>query len=278
MPIGVLGVLLAVASAIAFGGGDFLGGSAARRNDAVRVAAVVQAVGLGGLFIVAVVVGQGLTAAALAFGVVAGVGGGVGLAALYWALTSGAMGLVTGLTGATASLVALGVDAAIRGNVPSPIQLIGVACALVAAWLVASVKGSAVTVGFIGVALLAGSAFGIYFLLLERAAETSPLWGLVAARAAGTAVLVGAIGLRWEGFRPDWRPLVGAGVLDAGASGLIVAALLVIPVGLAAAVSNANTPLVTMALAWLLLGERMPRSGLFAVGLACAGIALIALG
>jgi len=271
-------VLLAVTSAIAFGSGDFLGGSAARRNDALRVAAVVQAVGLVGLLVVAAVAGRGVTGAALAFGVMAGVGGGVGLAALYRAMASGSMGLVTGLTGVTASLVVLGVDAALRGVVPSPVQLIGVACALGAAWLVAGVKGNAVTAGFIGVALLAGSAFGIYFLLLERAAETSPLWGLVAARLAGTAVLLGAIGLRWADFRPDWRPLIGAGLLDAGASGLIVAALLLIPVGLAAAVSNANTPLVAMVLAWLLLGERVPRTGLAAVGLACMGIALIALG
>ena len=244
----------------------------------MRVATVVQAVGLAGLLIVAVVIGQILTGAAVAFGLLAGVGGGVGLAALYRAMASGSMGVVTGLTGVTASLVVLGVDAALRGVVPSPVQLAGVVCALGAAWLVAGVKGNAVTVGFIGVALLTGSAFGIYFLLLERAAETSPLWGLVAARTTGTTVLLGAIGLRWRDFRPDWRPLVGAGLLDAGASGLIVAALLLIPVGLAAAVSNANTPLVTMVLAWLLLGERVPRRGLVAVGLACAGIALIAIG
>jgi len=271
-------VLLAVTSAIAFGSGDFLGGSASRRNDPLRVATAVQAIGLGGLVIMAVVAGQRVSVVALAFGVAAGVGGGVGLAALYRALATGTMGLVTGLTGATASLVALGVDAALRGVVPSPIQLSGVACALGAALLVAGVRGNRVTAGFIGIALLAGTAFGIFFLLLERAAETSPLWGLVAARAAGTAVLLGAIGLRLGDFRPDWRSLFGAGLLDAGANGLIVGALLLIPVGLAAAISNANTPLVTMALAWLLVGERMPRRGLVAVGLACLGIALIALG
>jgi drug/metabolite transporter (DMT)-like permease len=278
MPITVLGVVLAVASAIAFGSGDFLGGSAARRSDPLGVATVVQAIGLFALLIVATVVGQGVTGTALAFGVVAGVGGGVGLAALYRALATGAMGLVTGLTGATASLVALGMDAALRGNAPSPIQLAGVASALLAAWLVATIKGSSVTAGFLAVALLAGIAFGIYFLLLERAAETSPLWGLVAARAAGTVVLLGAIGLRWGGFRADWRPLLGAGLFDAGASGLIVGALVLIPVGLAAAVSNANTPLVAMGLAWMLLGERIPRRGLVAVVLACVGIALIAMG
>jgi drug/metabolite transporter (DMT)-like permease len=278
MPVTLLGVLLAATSALAFGSGDFLGGSTARRNDPLRVATVVQAIGLGGLLIVAVLAGQRVTGVALAFGVIAGVGGGVGLAALYRALASGTMGLVTGLTGATASLVALGVDAALRGVVPSPIQLSGVACALGAAWMVASVRGNAVTAGIVGIALLAGTAFGIYFLLLEGAAETSPLWGLVAARAAGTAVLLGAIGVRLGNLRPDWRLLVGAGLLDAAASGLIVAALLLIPVGLAAAVSNANTPLVTMGLAWMLLGERVPRRGLVAVGLACVGIALIALG
>jgi drug/metabolite transporter (DMT)-like permease len=278
MSASLLGVLLAVASAVAAGSGDFLGGSAARRNDALRVATVVQAVGLGGLLIVAVVAGRGVTGPALAFGVIGGVGGGVGLAALYRAIATGSMGLVTGLTGVTASLVVLGVDAALRGVVPSPIQLAGVACALGAAWLVAGVKGSAVTAGLMGVALLAGSAYGLYVLMLERAAETSPMWGLAAARAAGTAVLLGAIGLRWRDFRPGWHPLIGAGLLDAGASGMIVAALLLVPAGLAAAVSNANTPLVTMALAWLLLGERVPRRGLVAVGLACVGIALIALG
>jgi len=153
-----------------------------------------------------------------------------------------------------------------------------VACALGAAWIVTVGKGQPVAVGVIAATFVAGTAFGLFFVLLGRAAESNPLWGVAAARVVGTAVLVSTSWVRGGEFPSEWRRLIGAGLLDATANWLIVTALVLTPAGLATAVSNANTPIVTMSLAWLLLEERTSRGGLIALALACVGIALIALG
>jgi drug/metabolite transporter (DMT)-like permease len=49
------------------------------------------------------------------------------------------------------------------------------------------------------------------------------------------------------------------------------------PIGLAAALTGLY-PLVTMSLALVVLGERLPRLGLVGVGLALVGIVLISAG
>jgi drug/metabolite transporter (DMT)-like permease len=273
-----VGIAAAAIAAGGFGVADFLGGSAARRSSAIPVAARVQAIGALVLLVTAMVAHAPITAAAILLGTIGGLFSASGLALLYRALTRGGMGMTIGLGSVVLSLTTLLADVILRGDVPSPLQVGGVACAIAATWLASARPGESGGIGSIALVVLAGMGFGIALVFLDRAAETSPLWGLAAARAAGTVLLLGLVGRGWPALRQQWPPTVGAGLLDAGASALFVGSFVLLPVGLSAAVSAAATPLVPMALAWFILHERVSGSGTIAVALACIGIALIALG
>lgn len=273
-----LGIAAAAVAAMGFGFADFLGGAAARRSAAIPVAARVQAIGLVVLALSAIAAHAPITTAALLLGTTGGLASAAGLALLYRALVRGGMGVTIGLSSVVVSLTTLLADAVLRGDIPSPIQLAGVACAIAAALLASARRNQPEGVSSVALALMAGLAFGVALVFLDRAAETSPLWGLAAARGAGSVLLLVLIRRAWAALGQEWRPVVGAGLLDAGASALFIGSFVVLPVGIATAVSAAAAPLVPMALAWLVLHERVSLSGALAVALACLGIALIALG
>lgn len=273
-----IGIAASVVAASGFGIADFLGGSAARKSSAIPVAARVQAIGLVVLLLAAIVFEAPVTVSALLLGALGGLSSAAGLALLYRALVRGGMGVTIGLGSVVVALTTLLSDALLRGDVPSAVQLIGVASAIAATLLASARRGQPGGVGSVGLAIMAGLGFGVALVFLDRAAETSPLWGLAAARGTGTVLLVALVGGAWPAHRQEWRPVVGAGLLDAGASTLFIGSFILIPVGISTAVSAAATPLVPMALAWFILDERVSRSGALAVALACLGIALIAVG
>ena len=73
------------------------------------------------------------------------------------------------------------------------------------------------------------------------------------------------------------RIVVAAGLFDVGGNALYVVARDPIPIGLAAALIGLY-PVVTMILARVVLGERLPRLGQLGVALALLGIVLISAG
>ena len=273
-----LGIVASVLASMGFGVADFLGGAAARRSAAIPVAARVQGIGLVVLALAALATRSPVTTAAIVLGATGGLASAAGLALLYGALVRGGMGVTIGLGSAVVSLTTLLADAILRTNIPSPIQLTGVAFAIAATLLASARRTAPGGTTAIGLALLSGAAFGVALVFLDRAAETSPLWGLAAARGAGSVVLLVLAAPRWVALNQAWRPVLGAGLLDAGASAVFIASFTVLPVGIATAVSAGAAPLVPMALARFFLNERVSISSALAVGLACAGIALIATG
>jgi drug/metabolite transporter (DMT)-like permease len=117
--------LLALAGALSWGVGDFLGGLASRRLAVLTVLALSQAVGLAGVALWVVLardpfpgVPELLPAAA------GGLAGIVGLGALYRGMALGAMGIVAPISAAS-PVVPLAVDAA-QGIVPTALQWGGV--------------------------------------------------------------------------------------------------------------------------------------------------------
>ena len=73
------------------------------------------------------------------------------------------------------------------------------------------------------------------------------------------------------------RIVVAAGLFDVGGNALYVLARDAMPVGLAAALTGCY-PIVTMLLARIVLGERLPRLGQLGVALALLGVVLISVG
>jgi len=278
---------LALASALLYGAGDFCGGFASRRVSALAVVAVSQAAGLLLLALVLPFLAGTPTRADLAWGAVAGCGGGLGVGLLYRALAIGAMGVVAPTTAVCA--VGLPVLVAVTlGERPSTLALAGIALALVAIVLVSrSPAGDTSPEGAIGtsvlrrhfppgfgLALLSGVAIGVFFLALARTHAAAGLWPLLAARGTSASLFLALV---WFGGRParmdavTWTIVLLAGALDMAANVFYLLATRGAP--LTGVVTLASLyPASTVLLARLVLGERLGRWQ--AVGVICALMAV----
>lgn len=276
-----LGIGFGIGSAFAFGGGDFTGGSVARRFPAVAVAAGAQLAGLVALLALLLLIGEApRDAGALWIGALAGVAGAIGLVALYRGLAMGSMGIVTALSGVGSVIIPLGVSVLLGASV-SPLQLLGMGLAAGAAAAASGATiGGTVRPEALGMAAAAAIGFGCWFTLLDLAAEGDALWALVGSRVGASifmAVLVVVTRTRASFRRASLGLIALAGLLDVVGNALFVLARGEIPVGLAAAISGIY-PLVTMLLARYIGGESLPRLGLLGVLLAVGGIVLISIG
>lgn len=273
---------LALCGALSWGLGDFLGGLAARRLALLVVLAVSQAIGLAGVSLWVVLAGDPFPGfGELLPAVGAGIAGLVGLAALYRGLAVGAMGIVAPISAAS-PVVPLVVDAA-QGSVPSPLQLGGVAVVLVGIAALAREPGAPGRAGFAagaGLAVVAALGFGLFVVGIDAGADESAPWAVVAARSASVAIALVAILATSTQLRVPRRTLpllVGIGAFDTGANVLVALATTYGAAGIVAVLS-ALYPVVTVALARLVLGEELSVSRRLAGGLAIAGAALVAAG
>jgi len=257
-----------------------MAGIAARRIPALGVTAGAQAAGLVLLLGAAAVLHPPAPVpAALMLAAIGGLFGGLGLAALYAGLALGNMGLVSAISGVGAVVIPLSVGTFLQGVVVAPIQLVGVACAVGAAVAGSAAMTRGVNARSLVLAAVAAVGFGGWFVFLDLAARDDRLWALIASRAAATVLIGGMALIRSEqrGLRRHAGLVLAAGAADVTANGLAVISFASIPVGVAAALSGMY-PLATMVLARGVLGERLPRVALAAVGLAVMGIVLISIG
>jgi drug/metabolite transporter (DMT)-like permease len=274
--------LLALAGALGWGAGDFLGGIAARRLPVLTVLLISQAVGLAGVTLWVLASGDPFPGAAEVLpAAVAGVMAMGGLAALYRGFAIGAMGVVAPISAAS-PIVPLAVDTA-NGHVPTPIQWVGVT--LVVSGIVVlsrepSVPGQPRVAAGVGLALLAALGFGVFFLGIDAGADESTAWAVAAARGASVPIVLIAVLATGATLRPERRLLpllVGVGVFDTSANVLVAAATTAGAVGIVAVLGSLY-PITTIALAWLVLGERLGTSKRVGAGTALAGAALVAVG
>ena len=272
------GISAGVLSALSFGAGDFAGAVAARRAGALAVVAGAHGIGLVALLLATIVLRPSLPdMGSIAIGLAAGGAGAVGLAALYRGMSLGSMGLVTALAGAGSLAIPL-VAGVILGSVIGPVQLFGVACAAAAAVAGSGASRSEVDRLALLLAALAALAFGAWYVLIDLAARGGdPLWALVFSRAASSVLTVLATIGRFDRGRFPVRLVIVAGLFDVGGNAFYVIARESVPVGLAAALVGMY-PIVTMLLARVVLGERLPRLGQLGVALALLGVVLISVG
>jgi len=271
-----LGVATAMSAATFFATADFSGAVVSRRVGPLPAAFSVQLVGgalLGGLLLVEA---PSIRGAALGFGLLAGLGIGIGLLALYRALAAGSMGVVAVLTGVVASIVTLVFDIGAGGHPPSLLQVTGMAIAIGGAAL--SARLGTVTRAIALLSIIGGCGFGASFIAFNLAAGESPIAVLFAARLSALTLLGGA----WLLSEPrlfTMRPLIAvAGALDTAANGLILVAVSLMPVSLATSISSAFPPILTMFIARVVLREGLPRLAYLSVVFGCIGIGLMFVG
>jgi uncharacterized membrane protein len=281
-------ILLALASAVGYGGSDYWAGLAARRTSVIRVTILAEAAGTAVLALVLPWAGlRQPSLVSLGWGAAGGAGGVLGALALYMGFRRAAFSVAAPLSavGAAGFSVLAGL---LLGEHPGGLALAGIALALPA---IVSVSASPARAedrpagagrhaqGVIW-GLAAGACFAVLFIALNRAGPGGGLWPVAAAQGAAL-VVVGGIGAVTRDLHlpaPDGRRLaVLTGV--AGGGGTILY-FLATQAGLLAvtAVLTSLYPAVTIVLARLLLGERLTAVRLAGLGLAAASVGLIAAG
>jgi drug/metabolite transporter (DMT)-like permease len=276
-------VVLALAASSCWGVADFLGGLQSRRVPVVVVLAVVQGTGLALVLIVIAVTAEpfpGQRAALLS--VVAGAAGVLALGCFFRALSIGTMSIVAPISATGVALpVIVGVA---TGDALSTIVSVGLVVTVAGVVLAsrephADPDRAAAGRLSIGLALLAAVGFGSYFVMSDVAADDSVLWLLALSRIAPVPVLVTLA--RARGMRPPPRRsvllLVLAGALDCGATGLYGLANTEGALSIVAVVGSLY-PVITVVLARAVLGERIAPVQGVGVGIALAGVAMIAGG
>jgi drug/metabolite transporter (DMT)-like permease len=277
------GIALALGASVSWGISDFLGGLQSRRFSAFSVLLVSQPVGAILAFgVVALAAEDALAPAEFAAAAAGGAAVLLGLGAFYRGMALGSISIVA-TVGALGVLVPI-VAGLIQGETPSVLQGLGAVIAIGAVILVSrepDPEWREANRAAIGFAALAALGFGVFLLLIDRAAETDPVWAVAAARTGGVVLLAAAtIAARPavpSGGGRVLLALLAIGFFDILANTLFALASTegILPlVSVAASLYAA----VTVLLARVFLGERLAPSQRLGVALALAGVALIAAG
>jgi drug/metabolite transporter (DMT)-like permease len=279
-----MAVAVALVAAIVYGSSDFLGGLASRRTSTVSVVIWSQAVGLVLLAGVVPLFGGHAVPADVGWGALCGVAGAVAIACLYRGLAIGTMGVVSPISAVLGASIPLVYGLLFRGEHPSPIAYAGIAAAIAAVIFVSAEPGARAERGTFfppGLleALVAGVGFGAYFIALAQTRADAGMVPLLAARSTSVILLV-AGGLAFGGAsnvrlaRPALVLTALCGALDVTANVLYVVAahhgLLAI-----VAVLTSLYPAATVALAAIVLRERLGRLQWIGVALALGGAVAI---
>jgi drug/metabolite transporter (DMT)-like permease len=294
----MLAIVLALASAIGYGGSDFAAGLASRSAPVIQITLLASAV--SGVFVAAALpfaASPGPSAPALAWGFAAGIGGTLGAFALYLGFRHAAFSVAAPLS-AVASAGFSVLAGLLFGERPTTLALAGIVLALPAIVGVSVSAGSGEpepeqeqeaaeegsTAGRQGAGvvygLVAGAFFALLFIGLDRAGSGSGLWP-VAAAAAGelAAALVAAAAVRSFRLCGGRARLLAVITGVAGAAGTILFFVATHHGFLAiTAVLTSLYPAVTILLARVMLGERLTALRLAGLGLAGVCVSLIAVG
>ena len=277
----MIAIALALGASLSWGLGDFLGGLKSRTLHVLTVLVLSQVAGMAAALTWVIASGDGLpgwTPTLLAAG--AGASGCLGIGALYRGMAVGAMGIVAPISALAAVIpFAVGIGS---GERPGAFQVAGIVVAL-AGVAVASREPAHLGGGRadgIGLALLAALGFGLYFVLADRAADESVPYAVATAR--GTSLLLAlaaavVVGASLRAGRAHLPALAVVGLCDVGANMLFSLATVR---GYLSVVSvlAALYPVVTVALAALVLHERVARTQRLGVVGALAGAAMITAG
>ena len=288
--------LLALAAAILWGGSDFTGGMGVKRaggslGAALRVVLLSHTASFLVLLAIARLRGDAAPhGALLAWGIAAGVSGGLALTAFYIALARGAMGASAAVSG----LLAAAIPAALtlwRQGSPGISPLLGFAMAAIAIWLIAASPAQKTTAGSarhtMALAVLAGSGFGFYFIALKMASPAGVIWPMASARIGSLTICsLMLLTLRLRSANSAGASLslnravvvwaLATALLDTSGNLLFVAAARAGRLDVAAVLASLY-PASTILLAALALGEWPTRRQALGMAAAALAVVLIAL-
>ena len=285
--------LFAVLAAAFWGMGDFSGGMGVKcaPSTAHPMAAALRVVILSHLTSLSVLLAIVLLrhdpfphGAPLAWGIAAGIFGGLSLSGFYIALSRGAMGASAAVSGLLAAAIPATV-AILREGSPGPHRLFGFVVAGLAIWIIAAGPAQREDSPTILLATAAGVGFGLYFVALKFAGVTGLFWPMATARmgSISTCLIVLAV------FHLCTRKaasvtisrrmilwILSTALFDTSGNLLFVAATRAGRLDIAAVLASLY-PASTILLAAAVLQERPTRRQLSGMAIAVVAVALITL-
>jgi drug/metabolite transporter (DMT)-like permease len=273
-------VVLSLAAAILYGLGDFAGGFGSRRLGAITLLLWSYPIGAVLMTVLLFAFPGHLDLRVLLLGAGGGIAGLVGVLVMYHLMTIAPINVISPVTAVLAAIVPVFVGFAV-GERPAALTWLGIVLGLLAVMLVSRTTPTEVharvSLSVIGLALLSGLGFGLYFVCLGRAGSDAGLWPLTVSRIT-SALLIVPIALRNRGSVPvrgrSLAVAVAAGTLDALANLFF---LLATHHGLlsVASVLTSLYPATTVLLAVTLLHEKLNRTQRGGLLLAAGAIVLI---
>jgi len=286
-------ILLGLAAGVLYGTGDFLGGLATRRVQVLAVLMLAETAGVIVAVPAAVMSPGPVRLAGLAWGISAGLVGGLGLIIFYVGLAAGPMSVVAPVSGLVSTILPVAVALA-EGERPRAEVYAGALLCLAAIVLASSagagdqargprtLRSGLTGVGrAVGYGIASGASFGLFFLLIRNAGQSGELWPVAAGRIGELAVVLIAAAVLRRSLMPRGAgsllllAVAGAGAIDVVANICYVAATRTGMFGLAVVLASLY-PGFTVLLARAVLGERLRWVQRVGLGLAALGIILVA--
>ena len=269
----------ALGAAATFGVADFAGGVAGRRSSPPSVAIGVETIGFVALPLALLLLPFRFDAGAAALAFVGGALGGLGLIAFYRAMAMSLIGVVAPVTAVVAAALPVGVGLLAGGERLHIGQLAGIAVGLAAIALINGGGGefSRGARTAVGLAVLAGVGFGLFFVLFHQASGAGATAFVSGRLGSACAALAFALVSRvpFVPRREVW-PLLGLGGSIDGVG--VVLYLFATFHGLLSlsALLTSFYPAFTVLCARVFLHERLAMLQALGAMLALAAVALIA--
>ena len=273
-----MGEALALTAALCFGITDFVSALLARRVHSAAVALVAQ---LGGTVLILVaaflVPAPSVTAGALGWGALSGIGTGIGVAFLFRGMGNGQLSVVVPLSDVGGVVLPVLFGVLLLGERPSALAWLGIIAAAPALWLITRVgPGRPSPAGSVD-GLVSGLGFALQFIALVPVDPAAGLWPLVASRIASVAAIL-PMAVRAPLRMPRGLALAA---LTSGAVGTLAIVCYTMATRqqllAVAVVLTALYPVVPVLLGLTVLRERVTPAQTAGLGLAGAAVGLIAL-
>jgi drug/metabolite transporter (DMT)-like permease len=276
------GLLLALASSLAYGAADFLGGMAARGAPVLRVVVIAAPASLLVELLLWPAIGAQFAFGAVAWGAASGVASAAAFALLYRTLAIGPMSVLSPITALVSAALPVSVGL-IAGEQLGGLALVGMVLALGAVVLVSSggdtddIRPSRTA---LTLALGAGAAIALQLVCLDQAPDDSGVAPLIVGRTVSSALVFGtafALRARLGDARPKLSASAAAGALDSLANFAFLVAVRHGDLAVVALIT-ALYPAGTVLLARAVLAERIGKTQIAGLGLAAVAVSLLAVG
>ncbi|MBH0053100.1 MULTISPECIES: DMT family transporter [unclassified Salinibacterium] len=288
-------VFLGLSSALTFGAADFFGGIAAKRISPILATAIGAVAGLAVLLLIFPFISNVWSTEAVLYGLVAGVNSAIAIGLLYACLAIGPMSILSPVTAVMSAIVPVTVGL-LRGESLGSFGLIAIPVALIAVVLVGFVpeKGAVrPSAKALVMAVGAGSAIGLFFVILDAAPDDSGIITVIANRVVNAALMftlffvLAALAQRRRAGAPAparsplWRrglyfAMIG-GTLDVIANMAIITGVRIGDLSVIA-VLTALYPAGTVLLAAIVLRERIAPVQYVGIALGIAASILLVVG